>query len=261
VITPGTTFEARTDTAAATITVPNVIVAGVAAPCIIVRVANRDIGQSISGITWGTATFHRQAFIAGTASRAEFWYAVALTPGTNNLVITFTGATKAVAFATVSYGVDQTTPIGNAFTATGSSTSPAVNVTISNPVLSDVLVKDVLSCQWGSGQTITVGALQVQEGNDTTTGSPPGSNVQAGVSRELPTLNPTPMTWTISASAPWAIIGTYLRPAIFYASFAWTVSPFTMTLNARQTDAQLEARIRALESLLERHERKLRTRL
>lgn len=260
-IAPGITYSARDDVGTTTLTIPNVVVDPNKAACLVVRVGNRTETVSMVSVTWGAKSLSRHAFIAGTTCRASLWYAVGLTAGTNDVVITFSANTKSVGFATVSYYVDQFGPLGNAFTASGTSTTPLVNVTNSSPALGDTLVKDIVAAQFAVGQTLTVGAGQTQEGQDTTTGGAPAANIQAGVSREIPAVNPTPMTWTISGSQQWAMVGSYLKPAIVYTSFAWTVTPPTMSLNPRPVDAELEARVRNLETQMGQHERKVRSRI
>jgi hypothetical protein len=261
VIAPGITYSAQDNVGTASLTIPNVVVDPGKAACLVVRVGNRTDTVSILSITWGSKNLSQHAFIAGTNCRASLWYAAGLTAGTNNVVITFSAATKSVGFATVSYYVDQFSPIGNAFTASGTSTTPLVNVTNSNPVLGDTQVKDIVAAQFTVGQTLTVGAGQTQEGQGTTTGGAASSNIQVGVSREVPAVNPTPMTWTILGSQQWAMVGTYLKPAIIYTGFAWIVNPPTMALGSKTIDAEQEARIRNLENLVAQHERKVRSRI
>jgi hypothetical protein len=260
-ITPGVTYEGRDDAGTTSVTVLNVVVAATACPIILVRVGARTPAAAITGITWGTATFFRQGFIAGTNSRSELWYAVGVTPGTNNLVVTWNAATKSIAWASVSYGVEQVSgPLGNIFTASGNSATPQVGVSITDPVLADVLVKDVVSAQFNLGQTIAVAGGQTQEGNDVTLGAPAIANIQVGISRLIPTLNPTTMSWTISGGAWWTMIGTYLRPAIRYITLNWTATGPTMSLSLKPVDADLEARMKRVEALANLHERKVRSR-
>jgi hypothetical protein len=261
VIAPGITYSAQDDVGTASLTIPNVVVDPGKLACLVVRVGNRIQTVSILSITWGGKSLSQHAFIAGTNCRASLWYAVGLTAGTNNVVITFSAATKSVGFATVSYYVDQFGPLGNAFTASGMSAAPLVNVTNSNPVPGDTLARDVVVAQFSLMQTLTVGAGQTQEGQETTTGGAVPGNIQVGVSREVPAVNPTPMEWTISASQQWAMVGTYLKPAIIYTGFAWIVNPPTVSLGSKTVDAELEARVRNLENQVGQHERKVRSRI
>ena len=252
------TWSARDDVGTTTLTIPGVKVNDGPAPCLTVRLANRIAAATVVSVAWGSKDLSEHASLAGAGCRASYWYGVGLTPGTEDVVVTFSQSTKSVGFATVTYAIDQVTPVGSAFTATGTGTAPAVNVTNSSPVIGDTLVEDVVAVPWSSAQTIEADGSQTEDGNDVTIGGSPGDNIQAGASREAPAVNPTPMTWTISTSAEWVIVATYLRPAIVYVSFSWIASLAEMTMRPRIADAELEARIRTLEGELARLQRRIR---
>src|SRR3954463_1456168 len=64
----------------------------------------------------------------GTA-HTEIWYLTAPVTGAASIVATWTGSHSVVMGATAFNGADQTTPVTNGITATGSSTTPSVTIT------------------------------------------------------------------------------------------------------------------------------------
>ena len=240
------TWVARNDTAAASLTIPSVVVVAGQA-CMTVKVAMRSTAASVSGITWGAKALSRQAFIVGTNNRGELWYAVGLTPGTNDIVISYTGGTtKSVAGAVVRTGVDQFSPIGNAFTAAGNSATPSVNVLFTEST--DLVIIDALGFQAVASATATPNAGQTQTTGNATTGTPALNNVAGFTSQRLAVANPQGMGWTIATVEWWTMIGSYLRPRQKLASFNVASQATANMGGARPVDMEMRRELNEIKA-------------
>ena len=160
------------------------------------------IGNAVSG----TST-------PGAHERIELWYlteAQGLPTGTNSVIVSFNGSTRAVAGATSWTGVNQTTPLGTFASATSGSlgsTTPSVNVnTTADDMVVDVLAAGPLSA------TATVGANQTQRWNllvsDLTL-----NRTRGAASSETAISSTTTMSWTLSVATRWVIGAVPLKSA------------------------------------------------
>lgn len=180
---------------------------------LVVGVALRNgTGQSVTGVTYnGVAMTSAGVAINGTTVRTSLWTLVNPASGTHDVVVSMSAAAVVAGGAHSYTGVDQTTPIGTAATATGNSNAPSVNVSSAT----DQLVVDS-GGHSNSTSNGTVGSGQTQSYHDKSTGAAT-SNVVAYGSREAgaPTVT---MSWSTSDSnaRPWAIVGVPLRPAFDY---------------------------------------------
>lgn len=134
--------------------------------------------------------------------RSEIWTLANPNAGANNIVVTFSAAVRGVGEASSWTGVDQTTPLGTYASATGSSTTPSVAVSSAS---GDVVVDSmgaksllVLSSVT-AGQTLLISKIMGLQAGGTQQAAGTGSNVT--------------MSWTLSASSPWAIGGVTLKAA------------------------------------------------
>ena len=253
------TLTAASAASVGSITILNVPVAATPYAAIGVRVHLRSTAVTVTSVSWGGKALLRHSLITGTNNRQEKWYAVGLTPGTNNVVVTLSANSVVVAAATVRYNVDQTSPLGNAFTASGNSTAPSVNVTSADP-LTDLLVCDGMSAQASSATNpvVTAGAGQTQEYSLRSTSGPPyvGDICGAG-SRRAFAGNPQTMSWTLSTAEFWTMIGTYWRPARLRISFSWAgLSSFSIPM--RPVDPELVGWRRLVDAELQRLRYRLR---
>lgn len=154
--------------------------------------------RTVTGVTYGGTAMTSVGSATNGAQVSHMWRLIAPATGANNVVVTLSGGgTDIVAVATSYTGVDQTTPLGTAATATGTSTTASVAVTSAT----DELVVDSVSSNLG---TLTVGAGQTQRGNTTA-----GDNF-GGASEEVGATSVT-MSWTIGSSSAWASVGVSIK--------------------------------------------------
>src|SRR5213083_3560675 len=125
---------------------------------LMVGVSNNNTTRTVSGVTYGGTALTRVGFqnAPGTQNRIELWSLIAPSPGTANVVVTFSGSVDSVGGAIVFSGVDQATPLGTFASANGSNASPSVTVSsASGQVVIDTLATngDGSSAAAGPGQT------------------------------------------------------------------------------------------------------------
>jgi|GEM_PF-2380773 len=156
-------------------------------------------------VTYNSVAMTSVATSTNGGLTVNLFYLVAPTGGANTVSVTLSGTANAVICGASSYtGVDQTTPLGTAATATGTSVTPSVNVTsATNELVVDVMAATVISTPSADASQTSRYATFVSAGSKST-GS--GSSDEAGASSVT-------MSWSIS-SAPWAIIGVPMKPAI-----------------------------------------------
>jgi hypothetical protein len=157
-------------------------------------------GATVTGVTYGGQPLTLIGGVSATSSRVELWRIVAPLTGTNNVVVTGTGAKEKIAGATSWTGVHQTTPLGTAAFATGTSITPTVNVTSAT---GDVVVDTVMAVDTAS---LTVGAGQTQRWNVALGDYMGGGSSEPGAAT-------TTMSWTLSGSFTWSIGAVPLKQA------------------------------------------------
>jgi hypothetical protein len=165
--------------------------------------------QTVSGVTYAGAPLTNIGVRDnGTVVRIEMWGLVNPPSGTANVVVTLSSAAdaKTVCGATSWTGVHQTTPLGTFVSATGSTNAPTVNATSATTEV----VHDTVAAQ--GTVTATVGAGQTQRWNAGTSGGSAASNVRGAGSTE-PGAATVTMSYSLSASASWAIGAVSLKPA------------------------------------------------
>jgi len=118
--------------------------------------------SALSGLTYNSVAL--TAIPSGSTANGQYHidgsHLIAPATGTNNMVATFTGNVFDVGMGSTSFtGADQTTPLGTAVTATGTSTTPSVTVSSA----AGEIVLDGLVIIHSS--TLTVGGSQTQEWN------------------------------------------------------------------------------------------------
>src|SRR5438128_7561958 len=92
---------------------------------LVVGVSNQNTTRPVTGITYGGTALTRVGFqnAPGTQNRMELWSLTAPSPGTANVVVTFSGLVEAVGGSVSFTGVNKTTPHGTFQTAIGSTES------------------------------------------------------------------------------------------------------------------------------------------
>src|SRR5437763_725822 len=97
---------------------------------LMVGVSSNNTTRTVSSVTYGGTALTRVGFqnAPGTQNRIELWSLIAPSPGTANVVVTFSGSVDSVGGAIVFSGVDQAAPLGTFASANGSNASPSVTV-------------------------------------------------------------------------------------------------------------------------------------
>lgn len=167
--------------------------------------AQESGGIGLSGITYNGVAMTEQWDIADAFSfRIAGATLVNPASGTNTVVITWDDVTTGRGVAVSLTGVDQTTPVGTAATATGNSS------TISRAVTSaaDELVVDCAHMS-DFGETMTVGAGQTERMNE--------QNWFGGFGNSLVSTEPgaasVTMSWTTGGNNPWSTGAIPFKPA------------------------------------------------
>lgn len=168
-------------------------------------------GVTTTSVTYNGTAMNQLAVVQDGGGFAQNHYRyslVAPTSGTHNVVVTDSAnyVYKVISVRSFS-GVHQTVPEGTTVTNNGGiGTSPTVTVSSA----SGELVVDSANVSNISGDvTLTVGAGQTQDSNNTNTGlqgSTGGTSHEAGAASVI-------MTWTPSGLSPWSSIGTPLKPS------------------------------------------------
>lgn len=162
------------------------------------------ISSTVSGVTYnGVAA---TAVPSGSATNGNYavysYYLIAPATSSNTVSVSVSGGVYDVGVAAISLtGVHQSSPLGTAVTATGSSTTPSVNV---SSAADEIVVDGLVIVHNG---TLSVGAGQTSRWN-AATGN--GFIKQAG-STEGGT-GTTTMSWTNSTSQDWATVGIPVKP-------------------------------------------------
>lgn len=167
---------------------------------LIVGIGYDPRGASVTGVTYGGQPLTLVGGISATSSRVELWRIVAPLSGPNNVVVSGTGAKEKIAGATSWTGVHQTTPLGTAAFATGTSITPSVGVASAT---GEVVVDTVMIVDTAS---LTVGVGQTQRWNG------PLGDYKGGGSSALGAAATT-MSWTLSGSFTWSIGAVPLKQA------------------------------------------------
>lgn len=154
------------------------------------------VGRTISGITYNGVALTKIA-AAGPlfAMRAEMWYLVGPASGSNNIVISYTGACVNHAHAGVNLvGVDTASPIGTQSSTT--STAHSVSRTVTSAT--DELVLDVVR-YFSSESSPDVSQTQLYENNISS---------YRGAGSTKPGASSVTMTWTrdTGGNCDWAIV-------------------------------------------------------
>lgn len=177
-----------------------------------VKVSYYDSGDSVSGVTYNgvTMTAMPSSLVSNGQYFVVWYYLINPATGSNTVSVSFTGTVFDFGGSAVSVtDADQTTAFGGVATATGTSTTPSVNVSSA----SDELVIDGLSIVHSG--TLSVGAGQTQRTNEIC-----GGFIKHGTSTEGGGATTT-MSWTNSSSQAWAISAFAAKPVSAAFNVAW----------------------------------------
>ena len=178
-----------------------------------VKVSYYDSADSVSVVTYnGVAMTAMSGSLVSNGQYSVVWYYL-INPatGSNTVSVSVTGSVFDFGGSAVSVtGADQTTAFGGVTTATGTSTTPSVNVSSA----SDELVIDGLSIVHSG--TLSVGAGQTQRTNEIC-----GSGfIKHATSTEGGGATIT-MSWSNSSSQAWAISAFAAKPVSATFNVAW----------------------------------------
>lgn len=160
--------------------------------------------DSVTGFTYNGVAF--TAVPSGSATINNYsvtlYYLIAPATGSNTVSVTTTGAVNDIGIGVISFtGADQTSPLGTANTATGTSTTPSVIVSSA----ADQIVVDGLTIVHSG--TLSVGASQTQRWN--IIGG--YGYLKSGGSTETGAASTT-MSWSNSTSQDWALAAVPVKP-------------------------------------------------
>ena len=169
-----------------------------------VTVSHFDSSDAVTDITYNGVAL--TAVPGGATTNGQCWitayYLIAPDTGTHDIVVTVAGNVFDLGAGAISYNdVHQTVPLGTAVTATGTGTTPTVDVSSA----ADELVDDGLVIIHDG--TLSVGAGQTQRWNAIATF---GFIKYAG-STEVGAASTT-MSWSNSSSQTWAIVAVPIKP-------------------------------------------------
>lgn len=168
-----------------------------------VTVSHFDSNDAVTDITYNGVAL--TAVPSGATTNGQYWitayYLIAPDTGTHDIVVTVSGNVFDFGAGAISYNdVHQTVPLGTAVTATGTSTTPTVDVSSA----ADELVDDGLVIIHSG--TLSVGAGQTQRWNAIA-----GGFIKYAGSTEGGAASTT-MSWSNSSSQAWAIVAVPIKP-------------------------------------------------
>src|SRR5438046_7052117 len=173
---------------------------------LMVGVSNNNTTRPVSSVTYGGTALTRIGFqnAPGTQNRMELWSLIAPSPGTANVVVTFSGSVDSVGGAIVFSGVDQATPLGTFASANGSNASPSVTVSsASGQVVIDTLATN------GDGSSAAARPGQTQRWS-LKTGNGGGDALGTGSTEPGPSAGS--MSGTLGHGHAWSIGAVPLQP-------------------------------------------------
>lgn len=172
---------------------------------LVVWVSYFDSADAPTGATYNGVAM--TAIPSSTAANGDYkiagYYLINPATGTNNVVISFTGPMFDIGAGSVSFtDAHQTTPLGTAVTATGTSTTPSVTV---SSAAGEIVLDGLVIVHSG---TLTVDGSQTQLWNSIASN---GFQKYAG-SMETAAEASTTMSWSNSSSQQWAIGAVPIKP-------------------------------------------------
>jgi hypothetical protein len=214
---------------------------------ILVIAANiRDVAASVSSMSFAGLALTRLGMVAGTNARSEMWYLLAPPVGTNNLVVNLNASTDTVIGGRGFGGVDQVSPFGSFFSATGTGTLASVAVSSSGDLVDDELYLATVAVQNNAQGNVTIAVSDGQiEGWNVNAGTLVNGTIGGG-SRKAGAAS-TVVGWSISSSQQWAIAAAPLKPFRERLSDS-TVVASQAAIGSAAWQYLLEERVRRLES-------------
>jgi len=183
----------------------------------IVGVSIRTTTVSVSSITYGSQslTFIRADTHASATIRSELWYLIAPASGTATVTVTLSGTSKATGGSCTYSGVAQTSPIdvhgGGTGTGGGGTGDPSQSVTVT---AAEVMLLGHLAITGSATTVSSEGSGQTMRWDQVTTGGSAASRNRGHGSDKGPVgTGSQTVSWTLSASANWAVSVVAFKPA------------------------------------------------
>jgi hypothetical protein len=169
--------------------------------------------EHVVSISYGSQSL---TFLRGDNSsnsvRSEIWYLIAPSTGTHTVTVTLSTSQKAAGGSVTYSGVSQTAPtVANSTGANGTSNSPSASITLSTA--NTFLVGNLaIRLSSNSAPTVTEGSGQTTRWDNASTYNTSSNNRGHG-SEMGPVTGSQTMSWTLNASANWAVSIVALIPA------------------------------------------------
>jgi len=179
----------------------------------IVGVSIRTTTVSVSAITYGAQSlaFIRADTHVSATIRSELWYLIAPNLGTATVNVALSGSSKATGGSCTYTGVDQTSPIDANSGVTGTSSSPSQSVSVGT---ANSLLLGHVAISGSSATILLEGTGQTPRWDqETTLGNADTRNRGHGSAKGPVGTGSQTMSWTLSASADWAVSVVAIKPA------------------------------------------------
>ena len=155
--------------------------------------------------TWNTVTMADLSMTNPGATRGvQGWVITAPATGSHNCAVSWTNSTRGVISVISFTGADQIIPYANIAKGNGNSTTPTVNVL--NTLIGQ-LVLDAVFIDHSAGDTLTVGASQIERNNTV-------NSDMIGATSTAPGGGTVTMTWTDNNARQWRKLGMSVMPAV-----------------------------------------------
>jgi hypothetical protein len=201
-----------------------------------IAIANAAV---ITSVTWNGSNMTQAVSAQNPTDNryAVIYYIINPPTAASDIVVSTSAPTDYVGVVSSYSGAHQTTQDGDTSSASGTTTPATVDVTSA----SGEMVVDALYFI-GAGTSPSVGADQTQNGNSNQGTWHGASSREAGAAT-------TTMSWTLTSSTRWTIVGFSIRAT---ASGSTTVTPTqgTITVNGRQASVNPFTNVRLSEVLI-----------
>lgn len=170
---------------------------------LVVSVSYFDASDVITAVTYNSVAMTQCGSATNGSYNVYQYYLVNPATGSNNVSVSFSGTISDFGGTSISWtSIDQVTPVGTTATATGTDTTPTVNV---SSAASETVIDALVIVHGG---TLSVGAGQTQRQN-----AIGGNGFLKYASSSEGGAGTTTMSWSNSSSQAWAIVATPFKPA------------------------------------------------
>lgn len=176
---------------------------------IVVFVALRVVGDSVSGVTYGGQALARANNALGTESESDIWYKVAPLTGANTVAISGTLTDDYRVYAATFAGVTQTTPLDDFDDGSGNSAAATATTT---PTENNELIVGMVTSEGGSAPSTGAGETTLFNHDNGTWASAASYVIQTTAAAQAINYTVDDDTWVVAtASFKQAVGGATLR--------------------------------------------------